>query len=355
MHILLDARRYQMYLPLSSKMHGATELLLKYAARALQELGHRVDVIACEQREQYVDGVYWWTRTNFPRSCDVLVAFDQLTGAKDFEYKRLLLPLTFSRPATAGLEGKVDRVLCLSQRNKELLLRNCPGFKPEQAVIFPPCVDLAEYQGKGVKKILGRLIWCNSPDRGLWHLMAMWPALKEAVPNISLSITYDLEGRLHQAKWMHDGVAYRLWEVWEWAKSAPGVEIKGVLSRQELVQEQLKAQVFAYTCDPPERESMVHCISALECAAARCVLLMPSLEAFPDLFGKVAILTRVPIDHEEWIFHLKALLRPPEERSAFYTDWLNTTQCLAESYSYERYKERWKKLLEEICEPSPLM
>ena len=343
MHIVLDARRYQMYLPLSSKMHGATELLLKYAARALQELGHRVDVVACEPEEHYVDGVYWWTPTNFPRTCDVLVAFDQLTGVKDFAYKRLLLPLTFSRPATAGLEEKVDRVLCLSQRNKELLLRNCPAFKPEQTIIFPPCVDLAEY-AQPLEKIPGRLIWCNSPDRGLWHLMEMWPALKEAVPDISLSITYDLEGRLHQARWMHDGVAYRLWKVWEWAKSTPGVEAKGVLSRQELIQEQLKAQVFAYTCDPPERESMIHCISALECAAAGCILVMPRMEAFPEIFDGAAHFTNIPIDYSEWVGTLNQVVNDPGMPKSW------GTENLAQLHSYDRYKERWRQVLAEIPE-----
>lgn len=334
-----------MYFPLSSKMHGATELLLKQSARALSELGHRVDVICCEQREQYVDGVYWWTPVSFPRTADVLVAYDQLTGVKDFiAYKHLVMPLTFSRPPTAGLEGRVDRVLCLSELNKQLVLRNCPGLKPEsrQVGIFPPCVDTSEYFP--IPKVPGRIVWCNSPDRGLYHFIKLWPMVKERVPNASMVITYDLEGRLEQAKWMHDGIAYRLWKVWEWAKSAPDVHISGVLSREEVVREQLKADVFAYPCDPPEKDSMVHCIAALECAAAGCTLIMPEIEAFPELFGDVAVMTSAPVNYEEWAEAIATAIQRP----TMFEYKVNAGMELAERHSYQNYKERWRKLLEEI-------
>ena len=103
MRVIIDAREYGTYRPLPGKFSGGTELLLRHFAQAFKEGGHTVDVIAHEEEEHIVDGVYWNTPKSFPRKCDVLVAWEKLDPIKESYFKPLLVAIRNVDPCLGGV------------------------------------------------------------------------------------------------------------------------------------------------------------------------------------------------------------------------------------------------------------
>lgn len=109
-----------------------------------------------------------------------------------------------------------------------------------------------------VPKVEDSLIFCSVPDRGLHILASVYDELVRKIPNISLTITSD----------------YRLWGVGSPMNEKyirkflgkPKVRFLGAVSREELVKEQLAAQIHAYPCIYEE----LFCYSVAECQVAGC-------------------------------------------------------------------------------------
>lgn len=123
------------------------------------------------------------------------------------------------------------------------------------------CIDIDlpvrtwEYENS-VEKVPNRLIFTSVPDRGLEAVLKTYPRIREAVPDVSLTITSD----------------YRLWGAIsplndQWIQKfmrLEGVRFLGGISRKKLIEEQLKAQIHYYPCIYPE----LFCIAVAESQVA---------------------------------------------------------------------------------------
>ena len=106
------------------------------------------------------------------------------------------------------------------------------------------------------KKTPNRLIFCSVPDRGLEELAQIYPTIKKEIPDASLTITSD----------------YRLWGVPNAGNErfiqrflgTDGVRFLGAVSREQMIHEQLVADVQAYPCTYDE----LFCYSVAECQTA---------------------------------------------------------------------------------------
>jgi glycosyltransferase involved in cell wall biosynthesis len=121
------------------------------------------------------------------------------------------------------------------------------------------------------------LLYCSVPDRGLYYLKDLFPAIRRRVPDATLVITSD----------------FSLWGR-EPAKDAfmrfftdhSGIEYLGHVDRGRLVAEQLRARVLAYPCIFPEG----FCIAAAECMAAGAVPVTTNAFALPTTIGRAGVL-----------------------------------------------------------------
>src|SRR5690606_19037815 len=153
----------------------------------------------------------------------------------------------------------VDGVICISPRHVDYF-RTAYGIT-DRITCLDLGVRLDDYrrvEAEGVQKRARQAIFCSVPDRGLHRLRAIWPRIKEAVPDLNLIITSD----------------YRLWgapdprnyqHIQMWAMEQD-VSFKGAVSRNELVRLQLESDVHIYPCIYDE----LFCISVAEtqCAGA---------------------------------------------------------------------------------------
>jgi hypothetical protein len=147
---------------------------------------------------------------------------------------------------------QVDKIVTISQFHAD-------HFKTEYGIENTITIDLPvrlqEYE-QVIPKVKNRLIFCSVPDRGLSVLAQSYPLLKREVSDLSLTITSD----------------YRLWGVGHAGNEQyirkflgmDGVSFLGAVSRRDLVHEQQKAQIQAYSCLYEE----LFCYAVAECQVA---------------------------------------------------------------------------------------
>lgn len=97
--------------------------------------------------------------------------------------------------------------------------------------------------------------WWSSPDRGLHHLLGIWPVVKKAVPAAELRIAYHMWRYVDGSRDFFGApeVAYRsrvLEQNFFAAQRAGGVNVLGPISRKALAVHQGETKVWAFTFDP---------------------------------------------------------------------------------------------------------
>lgn len=106
-----------------------------------------------------------------------------------------------------------------------------------------------------------RLIYTSSYDRGLQHLLEMWPDIKKEVPEATLDIYY---GWLLFEQFYKDNPASMAWkEKMEELMKQEGVQDHGRISQTDLEHEYKTAGIFAY----PAHFGEINCISAIKAQA----------------------------------------------------------------------------------------
>jgi glycosyltransferase involved in cell wall biosynthesis len=148
---------------------------------------------------------------------------------------------------------------------------------PTMEVLSPP-IELTDYADASHRRD-PVLLYCSVPDRGLYYLKDIFPAIRKRVKNARLVITSDftLWGRAaakNAFQRFFDRVA--------------GVEYLGHVDRRRLVIEQRRARVLVYPCTFPEG----FCIAAAECMAAGVVPLTTDAFALTTTVGEAGVLIK---------------------------------------------------------------
>lgn len=343
LHVIIDARIYDLYPPLSSKMTAGTELLLRHFARAMAEAGHRVDVIVAEKEEQYLDGAYWWTPRSFPKTCDVLISCEILNFIDQFKFKRLLVPLNRIDPSLVGREEQVAAFVALSETHRDYLLDLNPTIRREQVRVIGPGVDIPP----PIPKEDFSVLYCNAPGRGLVHLAHTWADVMQRVPGAKLHLTYDVQRDIDTHRWKHNQQGHDILDVMAWLREAPERVVNhGGLSRDEVLALQQRTEVYAYPCDPPGVGTCVHCLAAMEAAAAGNLLLLSDCEGLPEVFGEIGIFASYPIREVEWPDALEEILKDRE----LVRKKGDEGRAWAAQFPWSQHHKAWQELVTEVMD-----
>lgn len=147
----------------------------------------------------------------------------------------------------------MDKIVCISDFHKDYFQR---VYNIQDAVAIDLPVRTQDFADMEVEKEPKRLIFTSVPDRGLKFLRDSWMGIKAAHPDASLVITSD----------------YRLWGLHEprnerFRAHWIGVEdviFLGAVQRAKLIEEQLKADIYAY----PNIYEELFCVSCAEAQAS---------------------------------------------------------------------------------------
>ena len=145
-----------------------------------------------------------------------------------------------------------DKIVTISPYHNRHFAHN---YGIENAISIDLPVRLWEYD-KPIEKVPNRLVFTSVPRRGLEVVAKTFPQIKALVPDASLVVTSD----------------YRLWgqvsplnaEYLQMFMRMNDVEFLGAVSRERLVEEQLKAQIHYYPCTYEE----LFCIAVAESQVA---------------------------------------------------------------------------------------
>ena len=155
-----------------------------------------------------------------------------------------------------------------------------------------------------------RVIYSSSPDRGLHHLLRMWPLVHKEVPEAELHVFYDMkrwldlddrvraEGGLtntsERAAIIKDQI--------EHPENLPNVTFHGAVGQGRLAREQAMSKVMAYPCDPV-RPTEGFSMSILEGITAGCHVISTNADALPELWSSApnTTLLPLPVDDGVWV------------------------------------------------------
>jgi glycosyltransferase involved in cell wall biosynthesis len=256
---------------------GGTEAMIVVLSEALAARGLNVTVATRVDGEDCNGVRYRSLGTARPREADVTVLVKQWSDtARDAGSERVFLATDVHVP---------DRQMiarCLEWCTTSFALSPFMRGKLQEAIaappmgILPPPIALEDYSSPADER-QPVLLYCSVPDRGLYYLKDLFPAIRRRVANATLVITSDftLWGRA-TAK----DAFLRFFE------RQPGVEYLGHVDRSRLVVEQRRARILAYPCTFEEG----FCIAAAECMAAGTVPVTTNDFALTTTVGDAGVL-----------------------------------------------------------------
>jgi glycosyltransferase involved in cell wall biosynthesis len=286
---------------------GGAELALVSLAEVLGQRGHEVTVYNDPQPAGTYEHVSYrpLREYNHVDERDALVLFrvphhtfpvakgkkifwscDQFTAGN---YKKDIFPYA-------------EKIVCISERHKKYF-EDTYGIGREDPRVYVTNLGVRmEDYAQNVDKIPGRMIYCSVPGRGLVHLAKIWPRVKEVIPHATLVITgdYSLWGLQSQDS------EFRLMFL-----GTKDVNYRGQLPRNDMVIEQLRAEVQIYPCSYDE----LFCIAAAECAYAGAIPVTSEYGALPTT-NKMGIrvpgLVETAAFQTEFVEKLEKLYADPE-------------------------------------------
>jgi glycosyltransferase involved in cell wall biosynthesis len=256
---------------------GGTEAMVVVLSEALAARGIAVTVATHLDRPERDRVVYQPIGEARPRDAEVTVLVKRWSDvAMDAGPVRVFLATDVHLPEPKMITRCVEwstHSLALSPFMRQQLQQ---VVTPRDMGVLPPPVALENYEG--YQDVRGPvMLYCSVPDRGLYYLKDLFPAIRKRVPDATLVITSDftLWGRA-SAK----AAFLRFFE------HQPGIEYLGHVSRAKLVAEQHRARVLAYPCTFEEG----FCIAAAECMAAGAVPVTTNAFALTTTVGDAGVL-----------------------------------------------------------------
>jgi glycosyltransferase involved in cell wall biosynthesis len=211
----------------------------------LRELGHDVSA----------------TPRDYHASVDVAVSINEPDSLRVFPNAKLRVCMFWLNEFSfckEGFDDHVDLYLSPSEAHRQKAIGEWGAPRPEKwRVTYLGCSP-RDFLGGANARVLGRAVYCSSPDRGLHRVLEQWPAIKRAVPHASLKVFYRLEPWFrgfdstpyyppieklrHRALWCEE--ALRRMSGPEW-----GITVVDSVSHDELMREMQAAEVLLHPCE----------------------------------------------------------------------------------------------------------
>lgn len=220
----------------------------------------------------------------------------------------------------------VDQIVTISNFHADYF-QKIYGIQNTTIIDLPVRID--EYR-KDVEKVPNRMIFCSVPTRGLDVLAQCYPHIQKEVRDASLVITSD----------------FRLWGAnspmnEQYLRKFMGmnnVTFLGAVSRTQLIDEQLKAEIHGYPCTYDE----LFCYSSAECQVAG---------AFPITSMAGALETTnmglfIPGDpnSESWrVLFIETVVRAMKNREQFQQMAKENQNRAVSRFATEKILKEWDK------------
>jgi glycosyltransferase involved in cell wall biosynthesis len=243
------------------------------------------------------------------------------------------------------LLSSIDAWVAASERQRTELLPLTPAYinKNKWSVIPNSTSTFNDH----TDKIKGRVIHTASPDRGLHHLINVWPKIKERRLDATLRIFYEFD------KWVPllNGTDYPDKRVPQIVNARPHMADMGItmvqqVSREQILKENAEAEVMAYPCDPI---MFTECFptTILEACAVGTMPVTTDADSIPSIYGSVArIISRSRIN-EEFADAVIAALDEPHVNLNYAAKKTRLVE-FAKQYTVDNMVNEWKSLISKL-------
>ena len=156
---------------------------------------------------------------------------------------------------TPGAENTsvYEKIICLSDFHKNYV-QSCQAIPDEKIWISRNGIEPARFFKEMPKRQYGKVIWSNSPDRGLEHAIDIMDKVHEQIPMAELHIFYGWENLYKY------GLAEKADMLKAMVEARPWIKYVGNVDQARLTREVASSDVWIY----PATFIESYCISALE-------------------------------------------------------------------------------------------
>jgi len=241
---------------------GGSEEAVIYLSKEFEKIGYKVTIFNnCGRHAGNYGNIkyvpYW--KFNHKDNFNILISWrNNLFSTNKINARKKLVWL---HDVVSNFDkGDADKVIVLSKFHKDII-----GISDNDCFISSNGINLRDFDIKGIERQPHRMIYTSSYDRGLEHLLKMWPEVRKEVPDAELHVfygwnTYDYFTSIG----MRDG---KFKEYLTPLLSQDGVTDHGRVGHKKLAREFLKSKFWVYPCHFEE----ISCISAMKAQAAGCV------------------------------------------------------------------------------------
>ena len=181
-----------------------------------------------------------------------------------------------------------------------------------------------------------KLFWGSSYDRGLQHLLKMWPEIKKAYPDATLDVCYGWNLFLTAYRDNAERMAWmkRMGEMMK----QPRITHHGRVGKEELKEIRSKCGIWSYPTDFTE----INCITALEAQADGLVPVVINYAALKETVGSGIKIDGDIYDKETQQKYLKELLALMGNKERWKKE-SKKAQKFAQKFSWDRIADLWLK------------
>ena len=182
-----------------------------------------------------------------------------------------------------------------------------------------------------------KLFYGSSYDRGLEHLLQMWPEIRQAFPDAELHICYgwDMYDKAYGNNPERQAWKHRMNDDMD----QPGIKHHGRLSKRHVKKLQKKCGIWAY----PTHFGETCCITALESQAHGCVPVTMNLAALRETVQSGYKIEGDIYDEETQVEYLTALLHMMKDEE-FWAKESAKGIAFSEQFTWSNIAKHWANI-----------
>lgn len=265
--VIYCGQAWEDWSPISTyKGIGGSEEAVIYLSKEFVKLGYKVTVFnSCGEMAGIYDGVEYKPFFLFNKNdkYNVLISwrgwhFKNIIAKKKYVW---LHDVPQDGQFTKNILSEIDKIIVLSQFHRSLL----PDVPDEKILVSANGINSEDFKPSGVIRNPHRMIHTSSYDRGIQHLLLMWPEIRKEVPDAELHLFYGWNTFDEMVK---AGIRDNKFKVAMTKLMAQeGVTDHGRVGHKQLIKEFQRSGIWVY----PSHFEEISCISAMKAQACGCV------------------------------------------------------------------------------------
>lgn len=241
----------------------------------------------------------------------------------------------------------IDAIVCLSDWAVRFLNESLGGMVPdEKFFVIPNGVDLSRYPYYGhdvnrVRRNQKFFVYSSSPDRGLHHLLRLWPRVRrEVMKDATLQVAYGVTQWTEHLRWSHNIQGEIAREIAHRIKTTRGVIDIGRVGQSKLAHIQAMSCMMPYPCDTFQ-PTETGCISVVEAMAAMCPVVTTDCDSLGEQYAHAAEIVPLPFDESRYLDAMHGVIHQDDR----YFELQDKGRVLAVSRSWDRTSTTWASTL----------